>query len=782
MYEANIQTRGSLPAIALRAKAPIPNIEFRQDVGRNISIEALLDAEKNHNSYVVLLVQNNINDSYPTPENLYSHGVVAKIGMKIKLPNGNFKVKFESIVRVEINEYEYLTPFLFVNFTTMPTIQDNIDREISLVKMIAKSVVENSQRLFRANNGKAKPAKEVLDAVQNGVSSDKLTDIVTSYLNINETDKHKYLSEPNLNTRMMMLLEDIEKKRMHAQIEHDIEMQVKRNIDENQREYYLRERLKAIQEQLGDKAKKDSEIEDLREAITKKKLPDHIEEKMLYELNRYQMLPSSSGESGIIRQYIDFVLELPWNEESKDQADIKKAEEALDSTHFGLNKVKERILEYLGVKILTEKNPQTILCLVGPPGVGKTTLAQSIAKALNRSFVKQSLGGVKDESEIRGHRRTYLGALPGRILNGMKKAQTVNPVFLLDEVDKLGYDYKGDPSAALLEVLDPEQNAHFSDHYLEEEYDLSKVLFIATANYLGNIPEALRDRMEVIELSSYTEIEKLNIAKEHLVNKQLRLHGLNDGQFTISDDAILFSIRSYTREAGVRQLDRLIGSLVRKAIKTILGEKKETVSYDVDDVKKLLGKEKFVQNTADKVDQIGVVTGLAYTPFGGDTLPVEVNFYKGKGILNLTGKLGDVMQESAKAALSYVKANAEKYNITPDFFTTNDIHIHVPEGAVPKDGPSAGITITTAIISACTNTYVNHLVGMTGEITLRGRVLPIGGLKEKSIAALRSGLKTILIPSENERDLIDIPDEIKQELEIIPVTNVDDVLAKVFIQ
>ncbi len=564
-----------------------------------------------------------------------------------------------------------------------------------------------------------------------------------------------------------------------TQIENEINMAVKKNIDENQKEYYLREKMRAIQEELGDKAKKESEIDELKERILAKKMPPQIEEKALYELSRYQTLPASSGESGVIRTYLDFLLDLPWNEVSEDEIDIKKAEQALDSTHYGLEKVKERIIEYLAVKILTGKNPQTILCLVGPPGVGKTSLAQSIAKALGRNFVKQSLGGVKDESEIRGHRRTYLGALPGRILQGMKKAKVVNPVFLLDEVDKLGFDYKGDPSAALLEVLDPEQNANFSDHYLEEPYDLSQVLFIATANYLGNIPAPLRDRMEIIELSSYTDIEKWHIAREHLIRKQLEAHGLQEDSFEVEDDAIFEMIRSHTREAGVRQLDRLFGTLIRKAIKMILGDKKEKVVITKDNLIDFLGTPRFRDTQAEKHDLVGVVTGLAYTQFGGDTLPVEVTYYKGNGNFVLTGKLGDVMKESAQAALSYVKSNASRLGIDINVFHENDIHIHVPEGAVPKDGPSAGVTITTAIVSALTNKKVDHHIGMTGEITLRGRVLPIGGLKEKSIAAHRSGLTTIMIPIDNERDLEDVPEDVKKNLEIIPVETVDEIISRV---
>ncbi len=769
MYQMNVLTEGILPSIAIRGIAPFPHTDLRIEIGRNVSKKALLEAEKNYDSHVLLLIQENPMHDTPTKTNVLDHGVVAKIGIKIKLPNGNFKVKFDPIIRAELLQFQQTEPYFITRFRTMPTVQDNIDQELALVRMLAKQVVDNSKTLL-------KNPKASLDAIQKGVSSDKLCDIVANSLKISENQKFKYIQSDSLNQRLTYLLEDIEKEKYMGQIENQINMTVKKNIDENQKEYYLREKMRAIQEELGDKAKKESDIEELKNKILAKKMPKHIEEKALYELQRYQTLPASSGESGVIRTYLDFLIDLPWNEESVDEVDIKKAEAALDSTHFGLEKVKERIIEYLAVKILTGKNPQTILCLVGPPGVGKTSLAQSISTALGRNFVKQSLGGVKDESEIRGHRRTYLGALPGRIMQGMKKAKVVNPVFLLDEIDKLGFDYKGDPSAALLEVLDPEQNAKFSDHYLEEQYDLSKVLFIATANYLGNIPAPLRDRMEIIELSSYTEIEKLNIANEHLVHKQLETHGLDGSKFIIDDDAIMELIRSYTREAGVRQLDRLFGSLIRKAIKIILGDKKENVTITKDNVVTFLGKPRFSNTKAEKSDQVGVVTGLAYTQFGGDTLPVEVTYYRGKGRLVLTGKLGDVMKESAQAALSYVKSNADKLGIDMDLFTNNDIHIHVPEGAVPKDGPSAGVTITTAIVSALTNKKVDHFLGMTGEITLRGRVLPIGGLKEKSIAAHRSGLKTIMIPFDNKKDLEDIPDDVKKGLEIIPVETIDEII------
>ncbi|HHX75946.1 MAG TPA: endopeptidase La, partial [Acholeplasmataceae bacterium] len=594
-------------------------------------------------------------------------------------------------------------------------------------------------------------------------------------------EKYKYLAELNLNARLKLILEDLNRLKMIADLEQRINEDVKKAIDENQKEYYLREKMRAIQNELGDKAKKEDEIDKLREQIKEAKMPIHIEEKALQELSRYQSTPSAMAESQIIKTYLDFLVALPWHQTSKDLNDLTKVQENLDKNHYGLENVKERIIEYLAVKIMTGRNPQTILCLAGPPGVGKTSLATSIAEALGRKFVKQSLGGVKDESEIRGHRRTYVGAMPGRILKGMKDAGTINPVFLLDEIDKMASDYRGDPASAMLEVLDPEQNAKFSDHYLEENYDLSQVMFITTANYLENVPAPLRDRMEIVELSSYTEYEKIQIAQKHLIEKQLKAHGITKDQFSIEEETIYYIVKHYTREAGVRELNRYIGSLVRKAIKEILMNKTKKVHIHNGNVESYIGKPKFNYNVMDEKQQIGVVTGLAYTAFGGDTLPVEVTYYKGKGQLVLTGKLGDVMKESAITALSYVKSHAEEFKIDPAIFENNDFHVHVPEGAIPKDGPSAGITMATAIMSAASKKYVKKDVGMTGEITLRGYVLPIGGLKEKAIAALRSGLSTILIPKQNTKDIDDIPKEVREKLNIIPVETVSDVFTKAII-
>ncbi|MTL70791.1 endopeptidase La, partial [Turicibacter sanguinis] len=538
----------------------------------------------------------------------------------------------------------------------------------------------------------------------------------------------------------------------------------------------LREKAKAIQKELGDDYSKEAVSQEFREKLEALGVPEAVKAKALEEIRRFEMLPSNSSESGVVRTYIEWILALPWSIQTTDNTDILFAEETLNNQHFGLEKVKDRILEYLAVKTMTGKNPSTILCLVGPPGVGKTSLAKSIADALGRKFVKISLGGVKDESEIRGHRRTYLGALPGRMIQAMKKAGTTNPVFLLDEIDKMASDYKGDPASAMLEVLDPEQNSHFSDHYLEEEYDLSNVLFIATANYLENIPAPLRDRMDMIHVDSYTEQEKTEIAKRYLLQRQLEAHGLTKEQLSIDEAVILELIQYYTREAGVRQLERQIGSICRKVARKLLAEKVESLHVDSSMLVELLGKHKYTHGLIETEDQIGVVTGLAYTQFGGDILPVEVTYYKGTGKMVLTGKLGDVMKESGQAAISFVRANAKKYGIDPDLFKDHDIHIHVPEGATPKDGPSAGVTMVTALVSALSQKFVKREVGMTGEVTLRGRVLPIGGLKEKSISAHRAGLTTIIMPKDNEKDLDEIPQSVKSQMTFIPVSTIDEVL------
>ena len=766
-----MELQKSLPAVVVRGTIPMPNNDFRIEVGRKLSLKAVEQSEHAFDQYVIILIQKNPLIENPTQEDIEPIGVLAKVSMKIKLPNDAYKIKFNILERVKIKDYFLSEPYFVVDYEMLETIKDDFDEEITLVKMVVGELTQHHQTILQ-------PQSNVLDKVQQGIETDKLVDLVVLNLKSNEQSKYQYLEERHLNKRLKLLLEDIAKQKMIVDLEQKINDEIKRSIDENQKEYYLREKLRAIQNELGDKAKREDEIDELREKILKAKMPKLIEEKALAELTRYQSTPASMAESSVIRTYLDLLIELPWKKSSKDTQDLKKVQDILDENHFGLEKVKERIIEYLAVKMMTKRNPQTILCLSGPPGVGKTSLAISIADALNRKFVKQSLGGVRDESEIRGHRRTYVGAMPGRIIKGMKEAKSVNPVFLLDEIDKMASDYKGDPASAMLEVLDPEQNAKFSDHYLEEPYDLSQVLFITTANYLENVPAPLRDRMEIVELSSYTELEKFEIAKRHLIKKQLKAHGLESHMFKVDDEVIYYIVRHYTREAGVRELNRYIGALIRKTIKTILIDKAPFIHITLDNVETFIGKKRFTHNLADQKEQIGVATGLAYTAFGGDTLPVEVTYYKGNGKLVLTGKLGDVMKESAMTALSFVKSHALDLKIDTSIFDDNDFHIHVPEGAVPKDGPSAGITMATAIYSAITKQFVSKEVGMTGEITLRGNVLPIGGLKEKAIAAHRSGLKTILIPHDNLRDVEDIPKEVREALTIISVEHVNEVFVK----
>ena len=615
-----------------------------------------------------------------------------------------------------------------------------------------------------------------INRLTSGVSASVLADTIGQYLPVEFTQKQKILETINVNERLLLVISSIESEKVINEIEESINRKVRESIDENQREYYLREKLRAIKEELGDSVPKEDDAESIREELQKNPYPQYVKDKIEEELRRFETMPAASAESNVVRTYIDWMLKVPWYQETKDVEDIQKVEDVLNADHYGLEKVKERIIEHLAVKQMTQNLKAPIICLAGPPGVGKTSLAKSIARALERKFVKASLGGVKDEAEVRGHRRTYLGSMPGRIIQSMKKAGVINPVFLLDEIDKMSSDYKGDPTSAMLEVLDPEQNNQFSDNYLEEPYDLSKVLFIATANDLGNIPGPLRDRLEIIELSSYTEQEKLMIAKNHLIKKQLGMHGLTSEQLTFEDDAIMKIIRHYTREAGVRDLERLIAKVCRKVVLIILKDKQSKITVVAKELENYLGKAPFEHTKKLDHDQIGVVTGMAYTQFGGDILPIEVNHFDGSGKFVITGQLGDVMKESASIALDYMKANKIKYGLEDVKFDKEDIHIHVPEGAVKKDGPSAGVTLTTAIYSALKNKPVRSDVAMTGEITLRGNVLAIGGLKEKSISAHRSGIKKIIIPKDNAKDIEDIPESVREELEIVLADHIDTVL------
>ena len=767
-------TKIVLPAIAVRGIVPLPGNEFKIEVGRSNSVQALDAAEKMYGGNIVLLIQKDANAKDVNPEDIEEIGVLAKVTLKLKLPSNNYRVKFKITNRVKVLEYTSVEPYFVVNYDKIYSILQNDDIERALIKNVEVEVSKNAQNLLTN-------PEEIARLISAGTNADVLTDVIAYQLRLNtNVSKYRYLSELNVSRRLEMILEDIEHEKQIVAIEEKINKDVKKSIDDSQKEYYLREKMRAIQNELGDKARQEEDVEKLRKALEDAKLPENVYKKAMDELQKYAQTSNQMAESGVIRNYLDWIVSLPWYKQSEDNNDLKDVEDKLNSTHFGLTKVKDRIIEYLAVKIMTGKNPSTVICFAGPPGVGKTSLAKSIADALGRKFVKQSLGGVRDESEIRGHRRTYIGALPGRILKGMKDAGTVNPVFLLDEIDKMTADYRGDPAAAMLEVLDPEQNKFFSDNYLEEPYDLSQVMFITTANDISNIPGPLRDRMEIIELSSYTEIEKFNIGKDYLYQRNLTEHGLNEKQIKITDDAYYETIRSYTRESGVRELNRMIATMCRKAVRKILVDKAESIEVNKDNIQDYLGKIRFTGNQNRGKDQIGVVTGLAWTMFGGDTLDIEVTTYPGKGGLLLTGKLGDVMKESAQAAFSYVKSHASEYGIDEKIFQEKDIHIHVPEGATPKDGPSAGVTLTTALVSCLSGKPVSCHIGMTGEITLRGSVLPIGGLREKSIAANRNGLTKIFIPKENERDIEDIPEEVRKELEIQPVSHISEILDTLF--
>lgn len=764
-----------LPAIAVRGVVPLPNNEFRIEVGRTNSVMALDASEKMYGGNILLLIQKDASLTDVAPEDIEEIGVLAKITLKLRLPNKNYKVKFKVTDRVKLESFTSLDPYFVCAYEKIYSYMHNDDKEAALLKNIATAITSLGGNVLQ--NG-----EEISRQLQLGTNAAILSDLIAYNLKLSnpQVSKFRYLEQLDVSLRMEYILEDIEHEKQIVEIENKINNDVKKSIDESQREYYLREKMKVIQNELGDKARQEEDVEALRKAIEEAHLPQKVYEKAKNELQKYASTSNQMAEAGVIRTYLEWITNLPWYKQTEDTTDLKEVAASLDKNHYGLSKVKDRIVEYLAVKMMTGKNPNTILCFAGPPGVGKTSLAKSISEALGRKFVKQSLGGVRDESEIRGHRRTYIGALPGRILKGMKDAGSVNPVFLLDEIDKMTADYRGDPAAAMLEVLDPEQNKFFSDNYLEEPYDLSQVMFITTANDLSNIPAPLRDRMEIIELSSYTEIEKFNIGFKHLLPRELEAHGLTKEQLTIADDAMYAIIQNYTREAGVRELNRMIATLCRKTVKKILIDKVANQEVTCDNLSEFLGKIRFTNNKNREQDQVGIVTGLAYTQFGGDTLDIEVMVYPGKGGLQLTGKLGDVMKESAQAAYSYVRSHAEDYGIENSIFEKNDVHIHVPEGAVPKDGPSAGVTLTTALVSALANKPVDCHIGMTGEITLRGQVLPIGGLREKSIAAHRSGLTKIFIPKENERDIEDIPEEVRNVIEIQPVAHIKEILKAVF--
>ncbi|WP_368985438.1 endopeptidase La [Caldifermentibacillus hisashii] len=764
----NEQQRIIVPLLPLRGLLVFPTMVLHLDVGREKSVQALEKAMMNDH-FIFLTTQKDISIENPTEDDFFEMGTLTQVKQMLKLPNGTFRVLVEGLKRGKIEKFLRTDEYFEVRIQTYENEEVKDIEEEALMRMIL-DLFEQYIKMSK------KVSAETFASVQDIEEPGRLADIVASYLPLKLKDKQDLLEKVNVKDRMNAIITFLNNEKEVIQLERKIGQRVKQSMERTQKEYYLREQMKAIQKELGEKEGKSSEIEKLKEKIGKAGMPDHVFEAAMKELDRYEKLPGTSAESAVIRNYLDWLIALPWTTETKDDINIKRAERILNEDHYGLEKVKERVLEYLAVQQLTNSLKGPILCLVGPPGVGKTSLARSVARSLNRKFVRVSLGGVRDESEIRGHRRTYVGAMPGRIIQGMRKAGTINPVFLLDEIDKMSNDFRGDPSSAMLEVLDPEQNKNFSDHYIEETYDLSKVMFIATANDLSTIPGPLRDRMEIISIAGYTEIEKLHIAKDYLIKKQLKEHGLQKQQLQIRDDAILSIVRYFTREAGVRGLERQIAKICRKTAKIITSGEKKRVIVTNKNIEEFLGKKIFYYGQAEKEDQVGVATGLAYTAFGGDTLQIEVSLAPGKGKLVLTGKLGDVMKESAQAAFSYVRSSAEKFGIDPMFHEKYDIHIHVPEGAVPKDGPSAGVTITTALVSALTGKPIRREVGMTGEVTLRGRVLAIGGLKEKTLSAHRAGLTTIILPKDNERDLDDIPESVREELTFIPVTHVDEVL------
>lgn len=762
----------NLPVVATRGVIYFPGNTMTLDVGRPMSVFAVNEARRAFDDYFIILSQINPVIDEPGKDDLFRVGTICHIKSYKKNDDGSLHLSLEAMERVQIEALEQTPEMFFASFALLVNSFGDKDEETALVRRLVKSMEELAA-------GQQNFPVQITSRLNRGLPPQQFADLVAHYMPMNITAKQKVLEATNVNNRLRLILEAIEEERAINRLENEINQQVRSKIEENQREYMLREKLRTIKDELGESGT-DDDLDKIRERLEKEPFPESIKEKVKDELKRLEMMPPGSSEANVIRTYVDWLMATPWYQRTEDTQELAKVEDILNEDHYGLVKIKERILEYLAVKQLTQSLKAPIICFAGPPGVGKTSLAKSIARALGRKFIKASLGGVRDEAEIRGHRRTYVGAMPGRIIQGMKKAGVTNPVFLLDEIDKLGADYKGDPSNALLEVLDPEQNKYFSDHFIEEPYDLSDVMFIATANYLEEIPAPLRDRLEIIELPSYTEIEKLEIAKTHLVKKSVAENGLTEKQIKFSEDALMFIIRYYTREAGVRQLERLMGTIARKTAVRILKTKRKSVFVVTSEVvKEFIGREKFDYGHKEKKDQVGVVMGLAYTQFGGDILPVEVSYFEGKGEVKLTGNLGKVMTESASIALSYMQANAAKLGIDKDLFTRNSIHIHFPEGAIPKDGPSAGVTMTTALISAFTHRPARSDVAMTGEITLRGQVLPIGGLREKSLAAHRSGIKQIFIPKENVKDLEDVPDIVKADITITPVETIDEIIATV---
>ena len=758
-----------LAVLPLRDIVVFPHMIVPLFVGREKSVRAL-EAVMKEDKQILLVAQKNAAQDEPTADDIFRIGTVSTILQLLKLPDGTVKVLVEGGRRAKITSFTE-TDAYFEAFTEPMPDQDSDKAEL---EALGRTVISQFEQYIKLNK---KIAPEVLVSLNGIDEPTKLADTIASHLNLKIAEKQELLETAPVGERLERVFGHMESEIGVLQVEKRIRNRVKRQMEKTQREYYLNEQLKAIQKELGEGEDGKDETAELEDRIKKTRFSKEAREKAMAELKKLRTMSPMSAEATVVRNYLDWMLSIPWKKRSKARNDVEIAKKVLDDDHYGLDKVKERILEYLAVQGRSPKIRGPILCLVGPPGVGKTSLGKSIAKATGRNFVRMSLGGVRDEAEVRGHRRTYIGSMPGKVIQGMKKAKTSNPLFLLDEIDKLGADWRGDPSSALLEVLDPEQNGTFADHYLEVDYDLSDVMFITTANSL-RMPQPLLDRMEIIRIPGYTEDEKVEIAKRHLIAKQAEANGLKPEEWSITDEALHDLIRYYTREAGVRSLEREIAKLARKAVMEIVTKKAKKVTFNRKNLDKFAGVRVFRYGETEDEDMVGVVTGLAWTEVGGEILTIESVLLPGKGNLKYTGKLGDVMQESVSAALSYVRSRAPTFGIKPTLFEKRDIHVHVPEGATPKDGPSAGVAMATSLVSVMTGIPIRRDIAMTGEITLRGRVLPIGGLKEKMLAALRSGITTVFIPKDNEKDLADIPDNVKKGLKIIPVAHVDDVIAR----
>ena len=761
------------PVLPLRDIVVFPYMIVPLFVGREKSINALEEVMRT-DKQILLVAQKNASDDEPTTDAIYEVGTLASVLQLLKLPDGTVKVLVEGTTRAAIQRYTDNDAYFEAEI-------DRVDEDLGAeeeVEALARSAVGQFESYVKLNK---KISPEVLGTVSQIDDYSKLADTIASHLAIKISDKQEILEVMSISERLERVYTLMESEISVLQVEKKIRSRVKRQMEKTQREYYLNEQMKAIQKELGDAEDGRDDIAEFEEKIENTKLSKEAKEKAIGELKKLKQMSPMSAEATVVRNYLDWLLTIPWGVKGKIKKDLEDAQQILDSDHYGLEKVKERIVEYLAVQTRTNKLKGPILCLVGPPGVGKTSLGKSIARATGREFVRMSLGGVRDEAEIRGHRRTYIGSMPGKVIQSMRKAKKINPLFLLDEVDKMGADFRGDPASALLEVLDPEQNHTFNDHYLEVDYDLSNVMFVTTANTL-NIPPALMDRMEIIRIAGYTEDEKIEIARRHLIPEQLKSHGLEPEEWTLDDEALQEAIRRYTREAGVRNLERELAKLARKSVKEILTTDNKTVHITMDNLQDYLSVPKYRYGEAELEDQVGVVTGLAWTEVGGELLTIEGVMMPGKGKMTVTGNLRDVMKESIQAANAYVKSRSVDFGIEPPLFDRKDIHVHVPEGATPKDGPSAGVAMATAIISVTTGIPVRRHVAMTGEITLRGRVLPIGGLKEKLLAALRGGIKTVLIPEENVKDLVEIPDELKNSLEIQPVAGMDEVIKKALVR